>query len=57
MSEETKPAAAEPHPLAPLEAQLNGSAHNAGAAIKALEAWFKKEWAKLHAETQTKETQ
>jgi hypothetical protein len=43
-------AAAEPHPLAPLEAQLNGSTHNAGGAIKALEAWLAKELAKVRAE-------
>jgi hypothetical protein len=40
----------EPHPLAPLEAHLNGSVHNAGGAIKAIEAWFQKEVAKLRAE-------
>jgi hypothetical protein len=50
MSDEEKAAAQEPHPLAPLQAHLDGSTHNAGAAITALENWFKAELAKLRAE-------
>lgn len=42
--------ATEPHPLEPLEAHLNGSSHNAGAAVKALEEWLKAEFAKFKAE-------
>lgn len=36
--------------LKPLENHLNGSVHNAGAAIKSFEAWFHAEIAKLRAE-------
>lgn len=53
VNDDVKPAAAEAaesHPLAPLEAHLNGSVHNAGEAIKALEDWVAKEIAKLRAE-------
>lgn len=50
MIDDTKPATTEPHPLAPLENHLNGSSHNAGAAVKAIEAWFHAEIAKLRAE-------
>jgi hypothetical protein len=47
---EAATAAAEPHALAPLEAHLNGSQHNAGAAVKAVVDFFEKEIAKLRAE-------
>jgi hypothetical protein len=40
----------EPHPLQPLQDHLSGATHNAGGAVKALEAWFAKEVAKLRAE-------
>lgn len=53
MSEDKKAEAAtatEPHPLTPLENQLNGSTHNASAAVKAIIDYFEKEIAKLRAE-------
>lgn len=45
---------AEPSPLAPLEAHLNGSVHNAGSAVRALEAFIKSEVEKLRAELHPK---
>lgn len=58
MIDETKTAAApvtEPHPLAPLQDHLSGSTHNAGGAVKAIEAFVSKEIAKLRAEFAPKE--
>lgn len=48
-------AADAPHPLQPLENHLNGSVHNASGAIRALEAWFAKEIAKIRAEFSAKD--
>lgn len=44
-----------PHPLAPLENHLNGSAHNASAAVKAIEAFIEAKIAALVADLQPKE--
>jgi UDP-N-acetylglucosamine pyrophosphorylase len=54
---QVQPAAEEPHPLKPLEDHLNGSKHNAGAAIKAIEDWFAKEVAKIRAEFSSKKSE
>lgn len=48
--EETVAAPAEPHPLTPLENQLNGSQHNASAAVKAVVDYLESELAKVRAE-------
>lgn len=47
---EAQPQPEPPHPLTPLENHLNGSSHNAGAAVKAVIAYFEAELAKLRAE-------
>ena len=51
---ETATAPAEPHPLQPLHDQLAGAQHNAGSAIKALEAWVEAKFAALKAELEGK---
>lgn len=45
----------QPHPLQPLENHLNGSSHNASAAIKALDDWFEKKFAAALAVLKLKE--
>lgn len=50
MSEAEKTAAIEPHPLQPLQDHLSGAKHDAGSAVKAIEAFIAKEIAKFRAE-------
>jgi hypothetical protein len=47
---ETEEDVSAPHPLTALENHLNGSIHDAGSAVDAVEAFIKKEIAKLRAE-------